>query len=70
MSNNRTQGSGHNLEHKCDFFFLFFFEGDGTLEQSAQVMESPSVEIFKTCLDFPVKPALGSLLSQGLGLKL
>ena len=31
---------------------LFYSEGDRALEQAAQrVMESPSLEIFKTCLD-------------------
>lgn len=67
VGNNRTRGSGHNLEHSkfslnIRTFIFFLLWGWWRNRLLTEVMEPPSLEIFKTCLDFPVQPAIGSLL--------
>ena len=56
LPSDRTRGSGHRLKHRKfhlntgkNFFILRVMEHWNMLPR--EVVESPSLEIFKTCLD-------------------
>jgi len=52
VSSHRTRGSGHKLEHRKIYLNMRKkFEGDGTGSSCPEMLWSPSLEIFKICLD-------------------